>query len=310
MGYLGNKLQGKYHKDTFQTAVNMAWPAIVESFFIAFAGLVDSLMVSSLGSYAVAAVGLTTQPKLLGLAFFFALNVSISALVARRRGEQRQSAANETLVTSLVFIILAAAAFSIGFVAFASPIIRLCGSTAETHNGAVTYFRIIMGGMIFNCIQMGINSAQRGAGNTKITMRTNVTSNTINIILNYLLINGHFGFPALGIQGAALATVTGTVVGCVMSIRSIMKKDGFLNISYILRYKIKPTFTAFSSLIKVGYSVFFEQVFMRIGFMMTAIMAAKQGTDAMAAHQVGMNIMPLSFAFGDGLQSTAVALIG
>lgn len=107
MGYLGNKLQGKYHKDTFQTAVNMAWPAIVESFFIAFAGLVDSLMVSSLGSYAVAAVGLTTQPKLLGLAFFFALNVSISALVARRRGEQRQGAANETLVTALVFIILA-----------------------------------------------------------------------------------------------------------------------------------------------------------------------------------------------------------
>lgn len=310
MGYLGNKLQGKYHKDTFQTAVNMAWPAIVESFFIAFAGLVDSLMVSSLGSYAVAAVGLTTQPKLLGLAFFFALNVSISALVARRRGEQRQGAANETLVTALVFIILAAAAFSVGFVAFASPIIHLCGSTAETHNGAVTYFRIIMGGMIFNCIQMGINSAQRGAGNTKITMRTNVTSNTINIILNYLLINGHFGFPALGIQGAALATVTGTVVGCVMSILSITKQDGFLNLGYILKNKIKPTIAAFISLVRVGYSVFFEQVFMRIGFMMTAIMAAKQRTDAMAAHQVGMNIMSLSFAFGDGLQSAAVALIG
>lgn len=309
-GYLGNKLQGKYHKDTFQTAVNMAWPAIVESFFIAFAGLVDSLMVSSLGSYAVAAVGLTTQPKLLGLAFFFALNVSISALVARRRGEQRQGAANETLVTALVFIILAAAAFSVGFVAFASPIIHLCGSTAETHNGAVTYFRIIMGGMIFNCIQMGINSAQRGAGNTKITMRTNVTSNTINIILNYLLINGHFGFPALGIQGAALATVTGTVVGCVMSILSITKQDGFLNLGYILKNKIKPTIAAFISLVRVGYSVFFEQVFMRIGFMMTAIMAAKQRTDAMAAHQVGMNIMSLSFAFGDGLQSAAVALIG
>ena len=93
--------------------------------------------------------------------------MSISALVARRRGEQRQGAANETLVTALVFIIFAAAAFSVGFVAFASPIIHLCGSTAETHNGAVTYFRIIMGGMIFNCIQMGINSAQRGAGNTK-----------------------------------------------------------------------------------------------------------------------------------------------
>lgn len=69
MGYLGNKLQGKYHKDTFQTAVNMAWPAIVESFFIAFAGLVDSLMVSSLGSYAVAAVGLTTHRSCLAWRF-------------------------------------------------------------------------------------------------------------------------------------------------------------------------------------------------------------------------------------------------
>ena len=95
-----------------------------------------------------------------------------------------------------------------------------------------------------------------------------------------------------------------------MSILSITKQDGFLNLGYILKNKIKPTLAAFISLVRVGYSVFFEQVFMRIGFMMTAIMAAKQGTDAMAAHQVGMNIMSLSFAFGDGLQSAAVALIG
>ena len=87
MGYLGNKLKGKYHKDTFQTAVNMAWPAIVESFFIAFAGLVDSLMVSSLGSYAVAAVGLTTQPKLLGV-FLCAECVDFcSRCAAARRAE-------------------------------------------------------------------------------------------------------------------------------------------------------------------------------------------------------------------------------
>ena len=67
---------------------------------------------------------------------------------------------------------------------------------------------------------------------------------------------------------------------------------------------------AFKNIVRVGYSVFFEQLLMRIGFMMTAIMAANQGNAAMAAHQVGMNIMSLSFAFGDGLQAAAVALIG
>ena len=300
----------KHSRENIRITFNMAWPSIVESFFVAFAGLVDSLMVSSLGSYAVAAVGLTTQPKFIGLSLFFALNVAISALVARRRGEENAKEANRILSTAILFIVAAAIVLSILFVALADPIIHICGSTPETHDSAVAYFRIIMGGMIFNCIQMGINSAQRGAGNTKITMRTNVTSNTVNIIFNYLLINGHFGFPALGIRGAALATVLGTVVASVMSVISILKPDGFISLPYIIKNKVLPAFKTLGNLIHVGYSVFFEQLLMRVGFMMTAIMAAKQGTDAMAAHQVGMNIMGLTFSFGDGLQAAAVALIG
>ena len=302
--------KSKHSREKIHITLQMAWPSIVESFFVAFAGLVDSLMVSSLGSYAVAAVGLTTQPKFVGLALFFALNVAISALVARRRGEEKPEEANRILSTAILFIVVAAILFSILFVALASPIIRLCGSTPETHDSAVAYFRIVMGGMIFNCIQMGINSAQRGAGNTKITMRTNVTSNTVNIIFNYLLIGGHLGFPALGIRGAALATVLGTVVASVMSIISILKPDGFISLPYIIKNRIFPAVSSFLNLLRVGYSVFFEQLLMRIGFMLTAIMAADQGTDAMAAHQIGMNIMGLSFSFGDGLQAAAVALIG
>ena len=90
----------------------MAWPAVVESFFAAFVALVDSYMVSGLGSNAVAAVGLTTQPKLMGLSMFFAINVSISALVARRRGEGRKDDANKILITAITFIVLAAAVIS------------------------------------------------------------------------------------------------------------------------------------------------------------------------------------------------------
>ena len=299
-----------YNKEDIKKTLSIAWPAMLESFFVAFAGLVDSLMVSSLGSYAVAAVGLTTQPKFIGLALFIASNVSISALVARRKGEGKREEANKIFATFLVFIVAAAIGMSILMVSLADPIIRLCGSEEATHDSAVLYFRIIMGGMIFNCIQMGINSAQRGAGNTKITMRTNLVSNTVNIVFNYLLIEGNFGFPALGIKGAALATVLGTVVSSIMSIVSVWKKDNFVSIPFILEKKLRPCWDAFRSIIKVGYSVFAEQILMRIGFMMTALMAANQGTAAMAAHQVGMNITGLSFSFGDGLQATAVALIG
>ncbi len=305
-----SSIKEKYSKETISIALKMAIPSVVESFFTAFAGLVDSLMVSQLGANAVAAVGLTTQPKFVGLAIFFAINVAVSALVARRRGENRQSDANRILCSSIVLILLLTAILSTVLVAFAPQIMIWCGSASETHNDAVLYYRIIMGGMIFNCIQMGINSAQRGAGNTKITMRTNVTSNVINIIFNYLLITGRFGFPALGIKGAALATVLGTVVSSIMSIISIMKPDGFISIPYIIQNRIAPTVKAFKSIVKVGYSVFFEQLLMRIGFVATAIMAADQGNYAMAAHQVGMNLMGLSFSIGDGFQAAAVALIG
>jgi putative MATE family efflux protein len=267
-------------------------------------------MVSSLGSYAVAAVGLTTQPKFLGLSLFIAANVSISALVARRKGEDRRRDANAIFATFLVFIVAMSVLMSVLMVALADPIIRLCGSEELTHDSAVVYFKIIMGGMIFNVLQMGVNSAQRGAGNTRITMRTNLVSNTVNIIGNYLLIQGHLGFPALGIRGAAIATVLGTVVSSIMSLLSVWKPDTFVSIPYIFREKIRPAFDALKNIVKVGYSVFAEQVLMRIGFMLTAIMAADQGTSAMAAHQVGMNINGLSFSFGDGLQATAVALIG
>lgn len=297
-------------KEHLKTCFDMAWPAILESFFMAFAGLLDSLMVSSLGPSAVAAVGLTAQPKFIALSIFIALNVSLSALVARRRGEGRREDANQIVMTALLFALIAVGAISFFFLANIDAILALCGTNSDTHEDAVTYLSIIMGGIIFNVIQMSINSAQRGSGNTKITMRTNMVSNIINVFGNWVLIGGQLGFPALGVRGAALATVFGSVVASIMSIASILGKDTFISIPYMIQAKIRPAWTSFKNIINVGYSIFFEQLLMRIGFMATALMAANQGTDAMAAHQVSMNLMSLAFSFGDGLQAAAVALIG
>lgn len=297
-------------KGITKEAVRMAWPAVCESFFIALAGMVDSLMVSSMGASAVAAVGLTTQPKFMGLALFFAINVSVSALVARRRGEKNQRSANQILLVAILFVIVATVLISSACVMWANEIINFCGSAPETHEPAVIYYRIIMGCMIFNVLSMVINAAQRGSGNTMIAMRTNIVSNVVNIIANYLLIQGHLGFPALGIAGAAIATVFGTVIACIMSFASLFRRDGFVSIYYIMEQQIRPALEPVISIIKLGFSVFIEQILMRVGFMSTAMMAAKMGTNALAAHQVGMNILGLTFSFGDGMQVAAVALIG
>ena len=120
-------------KEHFKTCFNMAWPSILESFFMAFAGLLDSLMVSSLGPSAVASVGLTAQPKFVALAIFIAVNVSISALVARRRGEGRREDANQIVMTALLFALTAVTIISSIFLLNIDAILTFCGTNADTH---------------------------------------------------------------------------------------------------------------------------------------------------------------------------------
>jgi len=300
----------KENKEYIGKAIKMAWPSVVESFFVAFVGMVDSMMVSKLGSYAVAAVGLTTQPKFVGLAMFIATNVAVSALVARRKGQDDRADANRVLMTALLFVLFAGAIVSVLCVAFADPIIRFAGSESDTHESAVLYFRIIMGCILFNIITLVINAAQRGSGNTKISMRTNLTSNVVNVIFNYFLINGNCGFPALGIKGAAIATVIGSVVACGMAVLSLFGKNSFVHLPWALKNKLRATWENGKQIFKLASSVFIEQILLRIGFMSVSIMAAKLGTWQYATHLVGMNVMSLSFSFGDGMQQAAVSLIG
>ena len=83
--------------DLIKETLSTAWPAVLESFFISLAGMIDTMMVATLGTYAVSAVGLTIQPKFITLCFFFSINVAVSALVARRRGQNNQRNANEAI---------------------------------------------------------------------------------------------------------------------------------------------------------------------------------------------------------------------
>ncbi|MCQ2506957.1 MAG: MATE family efflux transporter [Lachnospiraceae bacterium] len=288
----------------------VALPAVVESFFIALIGMIDSLMVSRLGTEAVAAVGLTVQPKFICICVFFAVNMAVSAVVARRRGEKNQKSATEVFLAGFVFSLIAGIVISIVAFVFASPFVRLFGSQSDTHDMAVEYFRIIIGGQIFNILTMSVNAALRGAGNTKIAMKTNLLANSVNVVLNYLLINGNLGFPKLGIKGAAIATVIGTFVGMIMSFASLFKKDQFINIYYVIENKIKPTREAAKSIVKISGATFTEQIFLRIGFSLSSIIAANLGTNDFAVHNVAMNVMSLSFSFGDGMGVAAVALIG
>ena len=294
----------------FRRAFSTAWPAMMESFFVTLAGMIDTMMVAGLGSYAVSAVGLTAQPKFIGLTLFIGISVAVSALVARRKGEERPEDAHEIVWTSLLMTVLLCAVVSLVFVLFAPQMMQLAGSNADTHEAAVEYFRIIMGGIFFNVITMVINAAQRGSGNTRISMTTNLTSSIVNVIFNYLLIGGHLGFPAWGIRGAAIATVLGSVVAAVMAFLSLFRRKSYVRFSAMRRLGLRMKKDCVRAIWRLAGTTSLENIAMRVGFLATALIAARLGTEEFAAHNVGMNVLGLGFSFADGMQVAAIALAG
>ncbi len=306
----GVTLQGELPcgKTILSRTFKIAGPSVVESVFGCLIGMVDTMMVGSLGSAAIAAIGLTGQPSMLVRAVFIAMNIAVSAIVAHRKGQDDANGARRVLSQALTLAIVLGLILSGLAVVFADPILRFAGSQADTHSQAVLYFRMVMSAFIFSNITLTINAAQRGAGNTKITMTTNLTANIVNVVLNYLLIGGNFGFPKLGIAGAALATMIGTFVGCCMSIASILKPDGFLYMPG--SFKLKFERDTMKTILNIGSSSLVEQAFLRVGFMASALVVANLGTRNFAAHQICMNLISLSFTFGDGLNAASVSLTG
>lgn len=295
-------------KEVYRTTYRMAWPSALEAVLVGLIGSIDTMMVGGLGANAIAAVGITNQPKFILLAMTFSLNVGVSVIVARRKGQDDHEGANSCLRQSLIIsFVLSILMGFLGFI-FARPILLFAGAQTDVIADATIYFRIIIVSLVFTAISLTINAAQRGVGNTKISMRTNIAANIFNLLFNYLLINGIWFFPKLGVAGAAVATAIGSIVGCAMSIASVFYHTDFLRIELKSSWRFdKKTIKALGA---ISGSAMVEQVFMRIGFFAYVKIVAALGTVAFATHQICMNIINLSFAFGDGLSIASSSLVG
>jgi putative MATE family efflux protein len=286
----------------------IAWPSALEALLVGLIGSVDTMMVGSLGKGAIAAVGITNQPKLVLLAMIFSLNTGITAVTARRKGQADQAEANRTVRAGIMLCTAMSLLMAfLGFI-FAKPILLFSGADISYLPEAISFFRIIMFSIPFQSLNLTINAAQRGCGKTKISMSTNIISNVVNIIFSYLLINGIGIFPRLEVRGTAIATTLGAVIAFSISLTTLFRKNGYLTFHYKAGWAIHKK--VLDPIFKISSSAFVEQVFMRIGFLVYAAIVARLGTTEYATHLICMNILSLSFCFGDGLSIAASALVG
>lgn len=293
----------------YQDIIRIAWPAFMEFILTQVVSMVDMMMVGQLGPWAIAAVGLTNQPKFLLMTMFMAMNVGATALIARYKGEGNQLKANTVLRQALLLtFVLSAVSSIIGFV-FAEPMVRFMGAADEqTLAGGTIYLKIQMVGFVVLALTSTITAALRGIGDSRTAMMYNLTANVVNVIFNYMLIYGHFGFPRMEVAGASIATVIGQCVAFVLAILSVLKGNRYLSIS--LKDDFRPKWDIMKSIFNIGMPAVVEQLVMRAGMIAYSITVASLGTVAFATHNVCMNIQSMSFMNGQAFGVSATSLMG
>ena len=288
--------------------ISIGVPAVIESIISVLIGAIDTKMISGLGKDAVSAVSFTSQPKLILLSIFLAMGTAVSVFVAQALGRQDREEANAYFQTILRITVILSLIVGILAGLLARPIMLICNRQPDTVDMSVSFFRIIMFFLVFNAVSIVLNAALRGIGKTRMTLISSVTMGVVDIFVNYLLIEGHWGFPRLGVVGDALGTVFGMATACVISIVLLSRRSGFLTFKGLLIPRRDPEIMK-NIRVKASNTVV-ENIFTRIGFLLSSIIISGLSSDLTAVYSVTMILLNYTFSFGNGLQAAVLTLTG
>lgn len=300
---------GYHNSKLYSDVITLAWPALIELILTQLTSMADMMMVGNLGPWAITSVGLTTQPKFLLMTMIMALNVGATALVARFRGMGDEKAANAVFRQSaLLTLVVSSLAAILGYL-FAEPMVVFMGAQEQaTLIGGTQYLRVQMIGFVPIAITSTITAAMRGAGFSRQAMYYNTASNAVNILFNYLLIEGHWGFPRLEVYGASLATSIGQCVAFIIAFSIVISGKYYIKLRR--HDNFRPDFKLIRRIARVGAPALLEQGFMRAGMILFAKTVAELGTVAFATHNVCMNIQAMSFMTCTAFSTAATSLVG
>lgn len=300
---------GVSSKMLYKDVIHIAWPSFIEFILTQLASMLDMMMVGNLGSWAISAIGLTTQPKFLLMTMIMAMNVGATALVARAKGQGDQKRANLVLRQALILTFLLSTVASIVGYVFADPLVKFMGAAEErTLIAGAQYLKIQMIGFVGFALTTTVTATLRGVGSTRVAMMYNLISNIVNVVLNFLLIEGNFGFPRMEVAGASLATILGQFTAMILAFATVLRGNHYLKLSF--KEKFTPHLETMKNIFRIGLPAMGEQAVMRVGGIIFSKTVASLGTVAHATHMICMNIQALSFMNGNAFAVSATSLVG
>lgn len=218
--------------------LSMALPAMISMLIQALYNVVDSIYVSRISSQALSAISLAFPVQTLMIAIIVGTNVGINSLVSRRLGEQKQEEANDAAAHGIVLALLSWAGIALLGLFGSHAFFAMSTDNQTIIDMGVQYTMIVTIFSVFSCIQVCVEKTLQATGNMIYPMFSQLIGCVTNIILDPILIFGYFGLPAMGIRGAAIATVIDQGFGMLFCLCILKFKNHAIHIS-LKHFKMK-----------------------------------------------------------------------
>ncbi|HYI78193.1 MAG TPA: MATE family efflux transporter, partial [Chryseolinea sp.] len=287
----------------FLLAVPMILELIMESTF----AVVDIYFVGKLGASAVATVGLTETYLYLLYSLAMGLAMAVTAIVARRIGEKNKEAAGAAAIQSIFLALLCAIPFMVAGIFFAKDLLRMMGADAWSIEHGYRYTQWMLGGNFVIVLLFVINAIFRGAGDAAIAMRVLWIGNGINIILDPILIFGWGPIPAMGIEGAAIATFVGRGTGVVIQLWTLFKGGHHIQVKAAQIYWDGVTII---NIIKTSLGGIGQMIVAMTSWIFLMRILSDVSSEAVAGATIALRIMMFTMMPAWGMSNAAATLVG
>lgn len=295
-------------KKFFSSMLKLATPIMLQNLIFSSLGLVDGLMIGQLGEGAVAAVGVANQVFFLVQLLLFGITSGTAIFIAQYWGQKDLKRIQSVMGVSLLMCIVGSSIFSIGAIIAPLKVLGVYTIDPAVLGQGESYLRIVAFSYVFTAVTLTFSAALRSTENVRLPMIISLLALSINTFLNYCLILGNFGFPALGVNGAAIATVISRSLETILLLIIIyqQKSPVAARISSLLNYKLLPMRKFFKTILPVIAT----EITWSFGIATYNVVYARIGTESIAAINIASTLDRLIFVVFLGLGMACSIMLG
>lgn len=291
----------------YKTLLILALPITIQSLILASVNMADVFMIGKLGGMQVASLGLANQIVFLMTTFIMGVNSGAAIFIAQYHGKKDYTKVKYIVSISIILSVLMALFF--WFISYIIPgyIMGLYTKDPLVIEIASKYLKVVAWSYVASAISFSFSILLRGLGESELPMLTSFLSLLVNIVLNYLLIFGNYGFPELGVEGAALATSIARGIECIVVVVVIYKRK------YPIAIKLKDFFcfdiVVLKLFIVTAGAVILNDILWALGQTVYSAIYGRIGTESLAAINIENSFERLAVVGVIGFANAATVMI-